>query len=353
MSPINPQKLPQKTIVIAGPTAAGKSDLAILLAHRYNGEIISADSRQVYRGMDIGTGKVARDHAGISNSQFLISKQSKIPARPAGGKNQKSKIEREEFFSEGVRHHLLDVASPKRSYNVTHFVRDAKKIIADIKKCGKLPIICGGTGFWIQALVEDNAFPAVKPDLKLRERLGKLSTEKLFMSLQKKDPRRAKAIDKHNKVRLIRALEIIATLGKVPRTVNSQQLTVNEKNYIIIALNPDKETLQKNIEIRLKKRLKKGMIAEVKCLHTDGVSWKRLESFGLEYRRCAQYLEKKVSRQDLEALLPNDIWHYAKRQLSFLRRFEKMGATIHWITDSKEAKKLLKSLDYPITHVRV
>jgi len=294
----------RKTLVIVGPTAAGKSDLAILLARKYDGEIISADSRQVYRGLDIGSGKVTKSEQRLA------------------------------------RHWLLDVASPKRNYNVTHFVRDAKKIIADIKKRGKLPIICGGTGFWIQALIEESAFPAVKPDAKLREKLGKLSAEKLFALLQKKDPARAKTIDKHNKVRLIRALEICESLGTVPR--QDSRFKIQDSNFLIIALNPNKEILRKNIEVRLEKRLKKGMIAEVKRLHTDGVSWKRLESFGLEYRWCAQYLQKKISRQDLEVLLPNDIWHYAKRQLSYLRRFEKLGAHIRWITDPKEVKSVIE-----------
>ena len=315
----------KKMLVIVGPTASGKSDLSILLARQYNGEIISADSRQVYRGMDVGSGKVLKD----------FTRKSKI-------KNQKSKFKKEKFFSEGIRHHLLDVASPKRNYNVTHFVRDAKKAIRDIEKRGKTPIICGGTGFWIQALIENTAFPAVKPDMKLRKKLGTLSAEKLFLLLQKKDPRRAKTIDIRNKVRLIRAIEICETLGVVPLLKKNQELGIRNQDFLILGLNPDKKILHKNIELRLKKRLKKGMIAEVRRLHANGVSWKKLESFGLEYRRCAQYLQKKILRQDLEALLPNDIWHYAKRQLSYLRRFEKLGARIHWITNSKGALKIVK-----------
>jgi len=125
------KKMSQKTIVIVGPTASGKSDLAIALAKKYDGEIISADSRQVYRGMDIGTGKVTQAEQKL------------------------------------VRHWLLDVASPKRTYNVTHFIRDTKKAITHIRKCGKIPIICGGTGFWVQSFIEGNDFPLVKPDRKL------------------------------------------------------------------------------------------------------------------------------------------------------------------------------------------
>jgi tRNA dimethylallyltransferase len=285
-----------------GPTASGKSDLAIALARKYNGEIISADSRQVYRGMDIGTGKVTKAEQKLA------------------------------------KHHLLDVASPKRNYNVTHFVRDAKKIISDIKKRGKTPIICGGTGFWIQALLEENSFPAVKPDMALRKKLDKLSAEELFAQLKRKDSTRAKNIDPKNKIRLIRALEIVATLGQVPPLQHS---TFNiQHSHIIIALNPPKETLHKNIETRLEKRLKKGMLAEVKNLRASGLSFKKLESFGLEYKYIALFLQGKISKEEMKERLNFEIRHYAKRQITWLRRFEKIGAKIHWITEAEEAEKL-------------
>ena len=311
------KQFPQKTLVIVGPTASGKSDLAIALARRYNGEIISADSRQVYRGMDIGTGKVVRD--------LIMFKQKKNI-----------------YLSQGILHHLLDIASPKRTYNVTHFLRDAKKALVDIHTRGKVAILCGGTGFWIQALIENSAFPAVKPNPQLRTKLAKLSTEKLFTLLQKKDPTRAKTIDAHNKIRLIRALEICETLGTVPPMSLNQKSKIKNQNFIILVLNSDKEILRKNIQTRLAKRLKQGMIAEVKRLRTNGISWKKLESFGLEYRFCAHFLQKKISHHDLEARLPNAIWHYAKRQITWLKRFEKMGAQIHWISDPKEAPSIIE-----------
>lgn len=326
----------KQTIVITGPTASGKSDLAILLAHRYDGEIISADSRQVYRGMDIGTGKVTRDV--VVHPEPTEGSYNSVTNHP----KSRSKFQKEDFFfSEGIRHHLIDIASPKRAYNVTHFVRDAKRAIADIRKRGKTPIICGGTGFWVQALIDNQSFPAVKPDATLRKKLGKLSTEQLFALLQKKDPRRAKTIDAKNKVRLIRALEVIATLGKVPIQTTGYKLQAT--SHSIIALNPDKTVLEKNIKVRLKKRLQQGMLEEVARLHEkDGVSWKRLESFGLEYRSSAQFLQQKISREAMEEGLLRDIKHYAKRQITWLKRFEKMGADIHWITDAREAIKIVE-----------
>lgn len=285
-----------------GPTASGKSDLAIALARKYNGEIISADSRQVYRGMDIGTGKVTKAEQKLA------------------------------------RHWLLDVASPKRTYNVTRFVRDAKRAIADIKKRGKTPIICGGTGFWIQALIEDNSFPAVKPNPVLRQKLGKLSVETLFTELEKQDPARAKTIDAKNKIRLIRALEICATLGTVPPLPKSYQLQV--KSYLIIVLSPSQEVLYKNIALRLEKRIAQGMIAEVQTLRASGLSWKRLEGFGLEYKYVALLLQKKITLAEMKERLEFEIRHYAKRQLTWLRRFEKT-IPFHWITTPEKAEKLI------------
>ncbi len=287
-----------------GPTASGKSDLAISLARKYDGEIISADSRQVYRGMNIGTGKVTKAEQRLA------------------------------------RHWLLDIASPKRNYNVSHFVRDAKKAIADIKKRGKTPIICGGTGFWIQTLLEEHTLPAVKPNPELRKKLGVLSTEVLFRRLQKKDPLRAQNIDANNPLRLIRALEICEALGRVPKVPPS---SFRHENSIIIALNPEKEILWNNIALRLEKRLKKGMLAEVKKLRADGLSYKKLESFGLEYTYLALFLQKKISKEAMKEQLNFAIRHYAKRQLSWLRRFEKMGAPINFITDPKEAEVILRS----------
>lgn len=313
-----------KTIVIVGPTASGKSDLAIALAKKYNGEIISADSRQVYRGMDIGTGKVTRDLS-IPNTKYLIP-------------NKKNK-----YISEGIRHHLLDVASPKRTYNVTHFIRDAKKALVDIHHRNKTAIICGGTGFWVQALIENNSFPAVKPNLELRKKLGKISVEKLYSMLEKKDSARAKTIDAKNKIRLIRALEICETLGKVPPLKKNQKSGNTNHEYIVIALSPKQGTLHKNMETRLRKRLKQGMVKEVETLRKNGLSWKRLESLGLEYRYVALFLQKKIFTKEMKEKLNFEIRHYAKRQITWLKRFEKMGTQIHWITDPKKAFKIIEN----------
>ncbi|MFZ2188045.1 MAG: tRNA (adenosine(37)-N6)-dimethylallyltransferase MiaA, partial [Candidatus Moraniibacteriota bacterium] len=187
---INTQK--SKIVVILGPTSSGKSSVAIKLAQKFNGEIISADSRQIYRGMDVGTGKVT------SAEQAL------------------------------AKHYMLDIVSPKTNFSAAQFKKKAQILIADILKRGKLPIICGGTGFWIKALVDDVIYPEVKPDWKLREKLGKKSTEQLFVMLEKLDPVRAGNIDAKNPVRLIRAIEICRTLGKVPVIASGGSTSIME-----------------------------------------------------------------------------------------------------------------------------
>lgn len=300
----------KKLIVVLGPTSSGKSDLAVKFARKFNGEVVSADSRQVYKGMDIGSGKITRKEM------------------------------------RGIPHHLLDVTSPKRRFTVAQFQKLAQKTIKGIWKRGKIPILCGGTGLYIQSVIDDMIIPEVPPDAKLRAELEKLSTEKLFAKLRKLDPRRAKNIDRHNRRRLIRALEIVIKTGKpvpplsenrsrraAPRTI------LGEKNNIFqIGIAIPKDILDARIKKRLLKRLKQGMVAEVKKLHRNGVSWKRLEEFGLEYRYLARYLQSKLTKQEMIDQLEKEINQYAKRQMTWFKRDKR----IHWIKNYKKAEKLVR-----------
>ena len=292
-----------KTIVILGPTASGKSDLAIEIARQYNGEIISVDSRQVYRGMDIGSGKVTKAEQRLA------------------------------------KHHLLDVVDPNTDYNVTDFLRDAKQAETNIRQAGKVPIFCGGTGFWMQAYMESQSFPGVKPNPELREKLSRYSLEELFAMVKEKDPERAKTIDKKNPLRLIRALEIIEVLGKVPP---ANHVKIKNENYTILALNPDKKKREIKIRHRLKERFKAGMVQEIERLQKNGVNWKRLEAFGLEYKYIALFLQKKQKRNDMEVELLRESLRYAKRQLTWLKRMETLGWQIHWIKNVDEAFSLIE-----------
>lgn len=298
-----------------GPTASGKSDVAIKLARIFNGEIISADSRQVYKGMDIGTGKVPRQ---------LTTDGSQPSAEDL----------KEGYFSEGIRHYLIDVAEPNIDFNVSHFKTEAEKAIETILAKGKVPIICGGTGFWIQAVTDDMDLPQVKPDEKLRKELDKLSAEELFQKLKQLDPERAENIDKYNKYRLIRALEIIEAIGKVPnKSLVSRQSARYE--FLQIGIEVNREILNAKIKKRLDARFNEGMTEEVENLHENGVSWERLETFGLEYRWIARFLQEKISADEMKEKLYFDIIHYAKRQMTWLRRNKK----IRWKENYQEIEK--------------
>ncbi len=266
-------------IVVCGPTATGKSDYAVELAEKINGEIVSADSRQVYTGLDIGSGKIT-------------TKEMR-----------------------GVPHYLLDVASPKRVFSVARYKQLGERAIDQILKKNKIPIIVGGTGFYIDVLLGLD-LPEVPPNKILRKELEKKSTEELFTLLKKKDKARALTIDKDNKVRLIRALEIIETLGTVPKQKKILKYTV-EYTYLDF---PD-EVLKERIHIRLVKRMRQGMLKEVQNLHNAGLSWKRLEALGLEYRYLALYLQKKLTKQQMLAELEMAIWHYAKRQRTWFKKY--------------------------------
>ena len=272
--------------MIVGPTASGKSALAVQLARALNGEIISADSRQIYRGLNIGTGKITKQEM------------------------------------EKVRHHLLDVASPKKIFTAQDFIEKGHAAISEIAARGKLPIIVGGTGFYIDALLGRIRLPNVPPNTKLRARLEKKSVVQLFTLLKRRDPRRAKTIEPHHKRRIIRALEIAHTLGKNPKP---QMNTPYDAMWIGIAL-PMKK-LEQNIAARLFARMKGGMVAEAKRLHKSDLSYKRMEGLGLEYRSLARYLQGKITREQIAEELQRDIRRYAKHQI----KYWKQNKDIVWI----------------------
>lgn len=292
--------MPQKIIVIVGPTASGKSSLGIQLAKKFRGEIISADSRQVYKGMDIGTGKVTK---------------------------QEQKL---------VPHHLLDVASPKRQFTVSHFVRSSKIAIATIFKKNKLPFIVGGTAFYVYALIDDLNLPQVKPNPKLRKQLEKKTTSELIKILKQLDPARAKTIDLNNRVRLIRAIEINKVTGHpVPKTFSS-----HSSPFIPLFLGIKKSPPQVKSAIgkRVDLWFKQGLIAEVKKLKKSGLSYKKIESFGLEYRLVAQFLQNKIFKRSLPQLIKTSNYQFAKRQMTWFKKDKR----IHWISNSQQAEQLIK-----------
>ena len=298
---IYPQrKMPKtlkKMVIIVGPTAAGKSDLAVALARRFNAEVISADSRQIYKGMDLGSGKITKREM------------------------------------RGVPHHLLSVVSPNnKNFSAHAFKVQADRKISEIEKRGRMPILIGGTGFWIDSVAFNKTFPEVPPNFNLRKKLEKLSAEKLFAQLQKLNPQRAKSIDAKNPRRLMRAIEI----AKFLKGKHFEQSAAPTHQLLFIGLDLPDKILEQRIKNRLLKRIKRGMLQEVVRLHKKGVSWKRLESFGLEYKFSALHLQGKINKKQMLELLHTASRQYSKRQRTWFKRNQQ----IHWLNPKNKNRCL-------------
>jgi len=275
-----------KLLTILGPTAVGKSDLAVHIALKENGEIISADSRQVYRQLDIGTGKIT------------------------------------EHEMQNIPHHCLNIADPQKQFTVAEYKQRAETAIQSIYSREHLPILVGGTGFYIKAVIDDIDFPSVPPDPKLRTELEQKTTEELYKELRTKDSKRASTIQSKNKRRLIRALEIIAHNGYVPQ----HNADTSPYNLLQIGLYCDRDKLKERIHTRLEKRLANGMTKEAQTLHENGLSFERMINLGLEYRFLAYYLRGDLSYNEMREQIETASWKYARRQLSWFRR----DARITW-----------------------
>jgi tRNA dimethylallyltransferase len=281
-----------KVIAIVGPTSSGKTSLSIKIAKAFNGEVISADSRQVYQGMDLGTGKVTTEEMN------------------------------------GIPHHLLSIVDPMTIYTGADFKRDAANTIATILKNDRVPVIAGGTFFYIELLRGTMQSAPVPPDPLFRASLDSCKTEALYEILKEKDAHRAATIDRDNRRRLIRSLEIINTLGTVPEARPVESLY----EWLLIGIDIPKEKLHENIRVRLRERLKAGMIEEVKTLNAEGVSWERMAELGLEYRCIATYLKGTGTKEELVVELETKNKQLAKRQMTWLKK----DTAIEWFDPKNE-----------------
>lgn len=314
-----------RILVILGPTASGKSELAVRLAKRFNGEVVSADSRQVYRGLDIGTGKVARDTTTMTDDNDYDDDDD----------DDNCRNDSLGYFYKGIRHYLIDVADPSEVFTVADYKRLADGAIEEILGLGKLPIICGGTGFYIDVVIYDTALPAVPPQKDLRERLDKMTTREMFQELLSLDPERAKGVDSKNRRRLMRALEIIMISGRpVPKT-SKRSLRFD---VLKIGVRRDFEDLKIRIKKRLDERFNEGMIEEAELLERQGLGWERMEQLGLEYRYIARFLQGLIPEDEMKDKLYGEIVKYAKRQMTWFKRDKE----IFWVEDESEAEKLIQ-----------
>ena len=285
----------KKLIVIAGPTASGKTDLSIRLAQHFHSEIISADSRQVFKKMDIGTGKDLQEY---------------------------------NFNGQKIPYHLIDILQPGERYHVDAFKNDFYRVFEDILSRGKVPVLCGGTGLYIHSLLQNQRYTAVPVNEMLRAELEKETKEELISRLQKFE--NTDYVDLNSKKRLIRAIEVAQflkfnTIETVPRL---------EIKPIIFGLKNEVEITREKILTRLEERLSGGMIQEVQHLLDEGISKEMLVFYGLEYKFIVNYLSGLLSEDEFKLRLGIAICQYAKRQNTFFRKMEKDGVLINWLNSS-------------------
>ena len=302
----------KKLIVILGPTASGKTHLAVQLAHQINGEIISADSRQVYRGMDIGTGK--------DLEEYIIDNQA-------------------------IPYHLIDILEAGEQYHIHLFQQDFQRAYQDIILRGKTPILCGGSGMYLEAVLKGYEFTAIPIDENLRVDLLEKSSEELTQIFQKNPSQYNSKADISTRKRLIRAIEINQFLTQNP---DFMVPLPNIPEFIIFGLNPETESRRISITKRLNHRLENGMIEEVKALINKGISPDKLIFYGLEYKFITQYLTGELSYEIMVEKLNVAIHQFAKRQMTYFRKMERDGLKINWLSENlpfdKKSEEIIKRI---------
>ena len=279
------------SFVICGPTASGKSDAAIEIAKRLRGFVISVDSRQVYKGLDIGSGKIAGD---------FVPADKDIPF--------------DHYLSEGVVHFGLDCFEVTERVTVIRFLDYLKPLLSWLNSIRAVKILCGGSGFWLDVVSERIKLPSTSYNPGLRDQLNKLEAVELFQELLRIDPLLANKIDRNNKHRLIRAVEISTEFGRRP------MIEHGNNNYLWFGINPGKDKLRKLINWRLRSRLAQGLIEEVKTLIENGISIDRLKDLGLEYSLSTSFLLGELTFEEYKTRLERDIFRFAKRQLTWFKR---------------------------------
>lgn len=305
-------------IVIVGPTAVGKSKLAVELASIINGEIISADSMQIYKDMEIGTAKLTKDEM-ISNNGLFI------------------------------KHHLIDIIDPKDNFSVADYQKLARATIKNIQKKGKKPILVGGTGLYINAVIYDYEFENLTVDINLRNKLQnevkEYGSEYIYNKLVKIDPASANKIHPNNIKRIVRALEYYYKTGKL--ISDNDNKNKNYFNSYIIGLYCKRSLLYENINKRVDKMLQNGLVNEVKKLLYKNVDVKSTSMQGLGYKEIAEYIQGKLSYNDAVEVIKRDTRRYAKRQLTWFRKDNRVnwieiGNNSNIVFLAKEIKKLLE-----------
>ncbi len=310
----------KKLIVILGPTASGKSELAFKLANEFNSEIINADSRQIYKEMLIGTGSPIKIESGkikMENDNVKFKNKYIAP-----------------IIIENIPHFIFHIINPNEKFSVAEYKKLAVKIIKDIHKRGKLPILVGGTGLYISSIIDNLEIPKALPSLKIRNKLEKESVKKLYARLQKVDPKSANIIGPSNKRKLIRALEVYKITGK---SFSSQQKKGKPIfSSLQIGIKIDRDELYKKIDQRVDQMIKNGLIEETKNLMKKYAANLPAMS-GIGYKEIGQYLEGKESLKKAAQKIKFRTHQYARRQMTWFKR----DGRINWVESYEEADKLV------------
>lgn len=283
-------------IAVCGPNASGKTRLGVELALLHDGEILSVDSRQVYRGMDIGTGKDLEDYDTPSG---------KVP------------------------YHLIDIVEPDQTYTLWQYQADFYRAFREIGERGKMPVAVGGTGLYLEAVLKHYEIPDIPENPELRRELMQLSKEELETRLRERDSELHGRTDTTNKKRIVRALEV-ALYGR-EHPVHWGHDDPPEIRPLVIGVRWERQVLRRRIEVRLDARLEQGMVAEVRQLMDRGIEEQRLDQLGMEYRHVARFLSGKVGEGQMREDLLRDIGRLAKRQETYFRGMERRGTPVHWV----------------------
>ncbi len=299
-----------RTIVICGPTASGKTSLGVKIAEKYSGEILSADSRQVYKGMDIGTGKDLEEY--------------KLDGRT-------------------IPYHLIDVANPEEIYNLYHYVNDFYKSFNETISRSNLPVVVGGTGLYLEAVIKHYRVPNVPENVELRKELMVGDLEKLVLKLKSLDDSIYCSTDLSSKKRVVRSIEV-ATFGQTNKLQWGGE-NPPKIQPLVLAVFWKREELIKRIDLRLNQRLEDGMVDEVESLLKSGVTHERMLLFGMEYKYISRYLSGELTYEEMVLELKTAIHRLSKRQMTWFRGMERRGLTVNWIenADFLAADKLIQN----------
>ncbi|MFC1787705.1 tRNA (adenosine(37)-N6)-dimethylallyltransferase MiaA [Patescibacteria group bacterium] len=317
-----------KVITVVGPTASGKTSLGIALARQFNGEVISVDSRQIYRGMDIGTGKEPGKWKSLLGGPE--------PTAPSKKEGIEMLFNSGRYLDiEGVLHWGIDLVDPDQGYSVADFKEYAEQKINEIIKRGRLPIFVGGTGMWLQAVIDNLDLTQTPPDSKLRQELDERNTESLFFEYKRLDPKGAETIDQNNKRRLVRALEVTLATGRP----FSEQQSHGEVKYEVLQLGieVDRRVLNDRISNRIDQMVVEGLVDEVRGLY-DQYQCDIPAMSGIGYRQICKFFQGQSTLAEAIEEMKKDTRHYAKRQMTWFKRDER----IKWVKSKKQAIDLVK-----------